>query len=140
MRRWSDGKWNKRTWTLNDLNQDAVTSLIGWMRHRELLVLGEVPNLPVQQTMILERLLHRKTSCRSAAAMPTSCFYVATLNVNDIWQEPVQRRGPTHNISTALGHGETTSRTLFHSPVRSSRSRHRPRHLNLRVRCSGTLL
>ena len=42
----------------------------------------DVLTLPVQQTMILQRLLHRITSCRSAAATPTG-FYVPAEIVHD---------------------------------------------------------
>ena len=43
--------------------------------------------------MILERLLHRIASCRSAAAMPT-CFHPNT-DRTQYMAEPVQRRSAT---------------------------------------------
>ena len=47
--------------------------------------------------------------------------------------EPAQRPGRTHPASIAMGRGESTSPTVFHLPVRPTRSWHRPLQLNLRV-------
>ena len=82
MRRCGDWKWIKRTWTLGDFDQHVATRLRGWMRLRLSKFLwekwrqlertiqkinicwfsAEVLTLPAQQSMILERLLHRITS------------------------------------------------------------------------------
>ena len=155
---------DKRTWTLGDL-KSARRHEVAWLdeaegvagttitkllwenyRQRESAIQrinicwfsAEVLTLPVQQIMTLERLLHRITSCRSAAAMPT-CFLGRNRDCTRYMAEPAPRRCPKHIKSTAMGRGESTSQTFFHLPVRPTRSWHRPRHLGLscHVLCHG---
>ena len=87
---------------------------------------AEVLSLPVQQIMILERLLHRITSCRSAAAMPT-CFSVATEIAHDIWQN-LLNVVVQHTLKALQLAVENRHLQFFvHLPVRPTRSWHRPR-------------
>ena len=93
----------------------------------------EAPTLPVQQNMILIRLLHRITSCRSAANGASTFLCPNTLVEHKHVAGTAQRRSATHIISIVLSRGESTSPTFFHTPVRPTRSWHRPLQLNLRV-------
>ena len=86
---------------------------------------------PVQQTMILERLLHRIASCRSAAAMPT-CFHPNTDRTQDM-AEPVQRRSATDTQIFVIRRGESTNPTCSQLSVRLTQSWHSPHHLNMNV-------
>ena len=92
----------------------------------------EAPALPVQQDMILIRLLHRITSCHPEADDFTAFLCPNTRQTQTV-TETAQRRFATHTTSIVLSRGETTSPTFSHLPIRLPRSWHRPLQLNLRV-------
>ena len=81
--------------------------------------------------MILIRLLHRITSCRSAAD-GASMFSCRKIDRTQYVTETVPCRFATNSI-ICFGLAESIFHTKFYLPVRITLSRHRPRHLKLKV-------
>ena len=93
---------------------------------------------PVQQLLILERLLHRIRSCRSAAddASMFSCRNTGRTQTCDR-NCTTSFRNTHHKHCTEPWRNDTSN--VSHLPIRPARSWHRPRHLGLscHVLCHG---
>ena len=86
---------------------------------------------PVQQPMILERLLRRITSC-SLGRCDASMLSCPNIDRTQYATETVQCLFTTNSI-ISFGLAESIFHTKLYLPVRITLSRHRPRHLKLGV-------
>ena len=165
MRRCGDRKWIKRTWTLGDFSQHVATRLRGldeaegvagttitqflWKndRQRESTIQriniccfsAEVLTLPVQQIMILERLLSPNYILSLGRCDVRHVFWVVTEIAHEKWQN-LHNVVVQHTLKAPQLAVENRHIQLFvHLTVRPTRSWHRPRHLGLscHVLCHG---
>ena len=87
--------------------------------------------LPVQQTMILKRLLHQIGFCR-AAADDANMFLCPKVDCTQHVTETAQRRSPTPCVN-GVGPEQSEIYMFPNFPVLITRSWNGPRHLNLEV-------